>query len=31
MAPDAATCITNASYSPRLVRDVEPNDASPLK
>eukprot|EP00900_Chrysochromulina_parva_P024078 jgi/Chrpa1/6303/Chrysochromulina_OHIO_Genome00013250-RA len=31
MAPDAVTCITNASTLPRLVSDVEPNDALPLK
>ena len=31
MAPDAATCITKVSTLPRLVSDVEPNDASPLK
>jgi hypothetical protein len=29
MAPDAVTCITNASCMPRLVKDVEPNDALP--
>eukprot|EP00900_Chrysochromulina_parva_P002913 jgi/Chrpa1/12622/Chrysochromulina_OHIO_Genome00016293-RA len=31
MAPAAVTCITNASSLPRLMSDVEPNDASPLK
>ena len=31
MAPDAATCITKVSTLPRLVSDVEPNDALPLK
>ena len=31
MAPDAVTCITKASVLPRLVSDVEPNDAWPLK
>jgi hypothetical protein len=31
MTPDAVTCITKASELPRLVSDVEPNDASPLK
>jgi hypothetical protein len=31
MAPDAVTCITKASSSPRLVNGVDPNDALPLK
>jgi hypothetical protein len=31
MAPDAVTCITKVSRLPRLVSDVEPNDALPLK
>jgi hypothetical protein len=31
MAPDDVTCITKASSPPRLVSDIEPNDALPLK
>jgi hypothetical protein len=31
MAPDAVTCITKTSELPRLVSNVEPNDALPLK
>jgi hypothetical protein len=31
MAPDAVTYITKVSVLPRLMSDVEPNDALPMK